>query len=596
MLFTSLLASGALSMALSSSASALTLGLMWSGNNSFSASEMEAVQRSGASVFHMPIELNGTKNGTDWSTYDLIFDAARKHGITIAPVLIRTNAEGNRFPVAAEYPAWNEWVEKVVKRYGPGGDFWKEKQNPLPVTVWTVWNEPNLPINNPLKEPGTNSVQPENYGRFLVSTSAAIRSVHNGATVLVGGLFMPGGEFYSSFLQKAASVPGAPIAYDGVNIHPYSFYGKIAELAEQVGGVRFALDHHVAGGAGKPLWIGEIGWPVANPQKATEDREFNEGKRSKPGIPPVSEAEQATLLIQSFDWIKTEAAAKNIQAAFWYNVRDAPLGARWESFCGLRDQANGSFRRAWWAFQEVAGVPFWPVASNWFSDNLGGTITSDPDISSWGLDRVDVFAKGTENALWTRTWNGSAWSVWGFLGGTLTSGPGAVSWGNNRIDVVARAANGSVAHWWWNGAGWFTDNLGGTTPSDPELSSWGPDRLDVFVRGAENSLAPFLEWGMVGMGIFQAARSPPARERSRGATTGSMWLPEPRMAALPTGGGTEPAGSPTIWVGTSFPTPRSPRPNPAVSMCSRRVSKTRCGTGSTRRAQAGPSGSGSEDR
>jgi hypothetical protein len=47
--------------------------------------------------------------------------------------------------------------------------------------------------------------------------------------------------------------------------------------------------------------------------------------------------------------------------------------------------------------------------TTWLSDNLGGNITSDPDMSSWGSQRMDVFARGIDNALWHRYWNNGFW-------------------------------------------------------------------------------------------------------------------------------------------------------------------------------------------
>jgi hypothetical protein len=126
----------------------------------------------------------------------------------------------------------------------------------------------------------------------------------------------------------------------------------------------------------------------------------------------------------------------------------------------------------------------------WYSDNIGGTITSDPDVASWGVNHLHVFARGTENTLVNSFWNGNGWSGWASMGGpALASGPGAVSWGQFRIDVVARvASNNSIQHWWWNGTSWLSDNLGASFNSDPDISSWGPNRLDVFARGSENAL------------------------------------------------------------------------------------------------------------
>ncbi len=130
-----------------------------------------------------------------------------------------------------------------------------------------------------------------------------------------------------------------------------------------------------------------------------------------------------------------------------------------------------------------------PPGATWHSvESLGGTFTSDLDISSWGPNRLDVFGKGTDNALWHKWWNGTSWSGWQSMGGSLASGPSAVSWGANRIDVVARSSNSTLLHWWWDGTNWYSDNIGGNIASDPDISSWGAGRLDVFGRGPDNAL------------------------------------------------------------------------------------------------------------
>ena len=122
-------------------------------------------------------------------------------------------------------------------------------------------------------------------------------------------------------------------------------------------------------------------------------------------------------------------------------------------------------------------------------ESLGGILTSAPDVSSWAANRLDVFARGTDNALWHRWWDGSAWRGWESLGGILTSNPGVVSWGNNRIDVFARGLDSALWHRWWDGGAWRGwESLGGGLSSGPDVSSWSANRLDVFARGLDNAL------------------------------------------------------------------------------------------------------------
>jgi YVTN family beta-propeller protein len=114
-------------------------------------------------------------------------------------------------------------------------------------------------------------------------------------------------------------------------------------------------------------------------------------------------------------------------------------------------------------------------------------------VSSWTPGRLDLFTRGTDNAIWHAFYTG-AWSGWESLGPTIVSDPAAVSWGANRIDLFGVGTDGRVYHKFW-GPGWsgWLSELGAPPPgvpagSGPAVSSWGPGRLDVFVRGADNAI------------------------------------------------------------------------------------------------------------
>jgi hypothetical protein len=61
---------------------------------------------------------------------------------------------------------------------------------------------------------------------------------------------------------------------------------------------------------------------------------------------------------------------------------------------------------------------------------------------------LEVFARGQNNELLLRTWDGTRWSGWQSLGGVITSDPAAVSWGGNRLDVFAKGQNEHLWHIW----------------------------------------------------------------------------------------------------------------------------------------------------
>ncbi|TMC00532.1 MAG: hypothetical protein E6J40_01845 [Chloroflexi bacterium] len=123
------------------------------------------------------------------------------------------------------------------------------------------------------------------------------------------------------------------------------------------------------------------------------------------------------------------------------------------------------------------------------AEMLGGVITSDPDAASWAAGHLDVFARGQDNAIWHRAWNGTTWGSWDSLGGVSLSDAGAVSGTANRIDVFIRGRDNALWHRVWNGSSWASwESLGGVLSAGPDASSWGAARLDVFIRGQDNAL------------------------------------------------------------------------------------------------------------
>jgi hypothetical protein len=144
----------------------------------------------------------------------------------------------------------------------------------------------------------------------------------------------------------------------------------------------------------------------------------------------------------------------------------------------------------WWN-----GSSWGPSLTGW--ENLGGQLISAPHVVSWSSGRLDVFVRGLDNALYHKWWNGSSWGPsltgWESLGGVMSAAPNVVSWGPNRLDIFVRGTDNALYHKWWNGSSWGPsltgwEYQGGILTSAPNVVSWGPNRLDVFVRGADNAL------------------------------------------------------------------------------------------------------------
>jgi hypothetical protein len=472
-------------------ASALEIGLM-SGDNSWQeTAEWDIMQRSGATVFRMQLRQSDYNQGQ----VDNAFRWAAERGIVILPYLYGSAKSATQFPTQAEwekpvweYGSWASWVDWIVQRYGYNGVFWSE--NPSvpyrPVGAWEVWNEPNLPKNNP----GGTTAQPENYARFLKRTSELVKAAQakksgSPTQVVFGGLYSKGGMSVQEFLQKASNVSGTGAAFDALGLHPYSFTNGAWGFQTFVEAARNNLNTYFGN---KQLWITEIGWNV---------KPWAEGDANHL---PITVEQQANVLRESFNWVKSVSASMNIPLVVWYIYRDNDSCSNWDCHAGLRSGgpvgggAGGEFRPAWYAFQEETGAMQmqWPDPSpnSWHSENLGGVNTSAPDISSSGPGNLQVFAKGSDGALWYRRLTGFKWSGFSSLGGSIWSGPGAVNQGTAQTDVFATGyGNNEMFHWWLSGGTWYSgQNLGGVNTSDPDASSWGSGRLDFFARGSDNAL------------------------------------------------------------------------------------------------------------
>jgi hypothetical protein len=128
-------------------------------------------------------------------------------------------------------------------------------------------------------------------------------------------------------------------------------------------------------------------------------------------------------------------------------------------------------------------VPTW--------DRLAGNLTSAPAVTSWGSNRLDVFARGQDMALYHRSWDGTSWSAWSRIAASMSSAPAAVASGSGHLDVFARGQDMALYHISTTDGGttWSAwQRLAASMTSAPAVASWGAGRLDVFGRGQDMAL------------------------------------------------------------------------------------------------------------
>ena len=118
------------------------------------------------------------------------------------------------------------------------------------------------------------------------------------------------------------------------------------------------------------------------------------------------------------------------------------------------------------------------------------TFASSPAICSRTDTTFDVFAVGSDKALWHRAYNGATWQSWESLGGILTSSPAVVTRGG-EIYIFARGNDGALWQISWTGTVWTKwQSIGGKLLSgtSPTVCVGDATTLDVFVIGTDDGI------------------------------------------------------------------------------------------------------------
>jgi hypothetical protein len=147
--------------------------------------------------------------------------------------------------------------------------------------------------------------------------------------------------------------------------------------------------------------------------------------------------------------------------ALWHKSLQGSTWSAWESLGGILTSSPAAVSRGAGVIEaHVRGSD----GTDWYRSyydgawhgwvRIGGAIASGtgPGVSVWHYyvdvsqtaNREDVFVKGTDGAVWQKTWiAASGWSGWASVGGTPTSSPTAAMAGY-AIELVARFSDGYI--------------------------------------------------------------------------------------------------------------------------------------------------------
>ena len=88
-------------------------------------------------------------------------------------------------------------------------------------------------------------------------------------------------------------------------------------------------------------------------------------------------------------------------------------------------------------------------------ESLGGILTSAPTAITRG-DFIDVFARGSPDGVYQKSWNGTAWSAWHEIGGQVLNGtaPEAFTPDGNIVDLYVTGSDSALYCKTWDGTAW----------------------------------------------------------------------------------------------------------------------------------------------
>jgi hypothetical protein len=326
--------------------------------NELTDRDLEYMKAGGIESIRWPLPWNGvqaTRNGGyNWTGFDPVVAIAARHGISVLPFIYSTPSwiarKYTTLPVnnAKARAAWTAFLEAAVKRYGPGGDFWRERApgvvkyepavpRPKPIRDWQIWNEANFFYF-------AYPASPQRYAQLVQISGPAIKRVDPGAKVLLSGLFgeptaggakgMPADEFLAAVYRS----PGIKSRFDGIALHPYAVDAEtLEEMAEALHEVTIENRDR-----GVPFYVTEMGW---GSQNNFQEVAFEQGIRG-----------QVKQLKDSYGYLLENRRRLNLKQVYWFSWKDLDDTCTFCDSVGLfREGLKFHAKPAWHAFVNITG-------------------------------------------------------------------------------------------------------------------------------------------------------------------------------------------------------------------------------------------------
>jgi hypothetical protein len=306
--------------------------------------EFDQMHRGGIQSYRVPLSWSRASpepGSFNWKPFDAQVAGAAAAGLSVFPIVLLTpqwlGVSPHTLPVGSEFErdAWEDFLARAVRRYGPRGRFWSA--NPKlpfrPIRAWQIWNEENATFF-------TEPVSVAQYARLLKISSRALKAADPNATVVLGGLYgrpeaIGGAVSAGSFLKSLYRVKGVKSAIDVVGLHPYAI--DLKDMRSQIVEIRSIMKRE--GDADTPLWIDEFGWG-----SGYDKWHYDRGPEG-----------QETILVAALKMLIKNRRRWNIGREYWFSWEDVPPPACYYCTTSGLFTADLAPKPAWYGYVAVTG-------------------------------------------------------------------------------------------------------------------------------------------------------------------------------------------------------------------------------------------------
>jgi hypothetical protein len=354
--------------------------------------------------------------------------------------------------------AWIDQVKPFIARFTPDVEWWSPMNEPG-LKGWTFTPsgaaavaDYSVRLKSYLQEshPTDKQLSPDFNDHY--NTDGTLKRHPDGTSFV---------ERYVKLYDKAGGEFGSAVSWHAHGAVRYKSLLATDDLVTTLAATK---------GATLPIWVTEVGSHVNDTRAPgqTEAQQDDQVKWIVDTTSGLASHDRVTRLSYYHMRQETDVTAPACQPQ-----PNFPWDTALQTACGKR-------RPAWYT---------WCLAAR---QRDAACYDSSPSAASWGPARLDVLWAGNTDDLgvYRKSWGGTAWSGTSSLGGTTTSTPVVIAPAANRLEVYARGSDNNVWSRLYNGTTWtdWSKIVGATYASPAASVRSGTSIVDLFVRGSDNAL------------------------------------------------------------------------------------------------------------